>query len=211
MRARIDRWISRQAARPHGLVAPLIGRWLEWENSAINEAALAVLASGDEAVLEVGCGPGWALARLATRNPRLLAAADVSAAMIRRAARRTKALRALHDAGRLLMVQAPAEALPFTSQTFDAVLAVNALYFWQPPLRGLEEIYRVLRPGGRLVLALEAAEALEAVGATASTGFAVHSPATVESLCRQVGFGTVRVSTPRAGPVSIFVVEATVP
>jgi SAM-dependent methyltransferase len=212
MRRLVDRWLSGQAAQPRGLIAPLIGRWLERENAAINAAALAALAPRPhEAVVEVGCGPGWALARLAEEQPSRLAAVDVAPAMVRRAARRTATLRSLHRAGRLMVLSAPAEALPFAAESFDAALAVNAVYFWRPPLAGLRELRRVLRPGGRLVLALETPEALRTLGATATTGFTLAEPSEVGEWCVAAGFAAVTTSTP-LGPASVVrLVHASVP
>jgi SAM-dependent methyltransferase len=212
MRRFVNRWLSSQAARPRGLLAPLIGRWLERENVVINATALAALAQRPgEAVLEVGCGPGWALARLAEHHPNRLAAVDVAPAMVRRAARRTATLRSLSRAGRLMALGAPAEALPFADQSFDAALAVNAVYFWRPPLAGLRELRRVLRPGGRLVLALEAPEALRALGATPATGFTPAEPVDVGEWCVTAGFTAVTTTAPLGAGSVVHIVQARVP
>ncbi|MCH2234659.1 MAG: class I SAM-dependent methyltransferase [Crocinitomicaceae bacterium] len=40
--------------------------------------------------------------------------------------------------------------IPFNEKTFDHVLTVNTLYFWEKPYQLLEEIYKVLKPGGKL-------------------------------------------------------------
>lgn len=50
--------------------------------------------------------------------------------------------------------EAPAEALPFGSAEFDAVLSQFGLMFFQDRVGALREMWRVLRPGGRLVVAV---------------------------------------------------------
>src|SRR6266540_3559277 len=47
-----------------------------------------------------------------------------------------------------------AEALPSTDATFDLVLCNEGLQFFAQPMRALEEMRRVLRPNGRLALAI---------------------------------------------------------
>ena len=63
-------------------------------------------------------------------------------------------------AGRLSWTQALAEELPFPNASFDAVLCKGALDHFISPALALGEAARVLRPGGRLVLALANYDAL---------------------------------------------------
>jgi SAM-dependent methyltransferase len=49
-------------------------------------------------------------------------------------------------------VAARAEALPFPDATFDLVTCVGALHHVQSPTRALDEMARVVAPGGRVVL-----------------------------------------------------------
>jgi SAM-dependent methyltransferase len=212
MRDAINRWLNVQAARPNGALAPLIGRWLEFENRAINEAAIRTLKPrAGEAILEVGCGPGWALSRLALSDPERLAAVDPSAAMARRARRRTPRLRSLDRARRLDVRCAYAEALPFATASYDAAISVNAVYFWRPPLLALQELRRVIRGGGRLVLAVEAPEELADVGATAVAGFNILTPHEVCAICETAGFCRVTVERVIGSARRAYCINAMVP
>ena len=112
------------------------------------QAALAL--RGHEAVLDIGSGTGTLLAALAARHPAAhLAGLDADGRMLARA--RTK----LDAAPRVLLLQAYAQALPFRSAAFDVV--VSTLIFHHLPTAvkrtALAEVRRVLRPGGRLLLA----------------------------------------------------------
>jgi SAM-dependent methyltransferase len=44
------------------------------------------------------------------------------------------------------------ESLPFQPDAFDKALAINSMQVWPDPVAGLQEIWRVLRPAGRLAL-----------------------------------------------------------
>ncbi len=113
-------------------------------------------------VLELGCGPGVALAAVAERvGEGLVVGVDHSPVMIS-LARRCNA-RAV-AAGRVRLVCAPAEELLATAagnlsrsgapldEPFDAVLAVNSFGFWSEPDACLAGIQSLLRPGGQIAL-----------------------------------------------------------
>lgn len=51
--------------------------------------------------------------------------------------------------------------LPFKDKTFDAILTVNTIYFWQEPEQLINEIYRVLKPGGCCSIAFGQKEYME--------------------------------------------------
>jgi SAM-dependent methyltransferase len=69
----------------------------------------------------------------------------------------SKAMAARHRRARargLQVYQAEAEILPFADETFDFVLMVDVLCFVRDPVKSTEEAHRVLKPSGRIVLAL---------------------------------------------------------
>jgi ubiquinone/menaquinone biosynthesis C-methylase UbiE len=76
-----------------------------------------------------------------------LIAIDISPRMIERA--RTKARRA---AVNIRLVLTDAQRLAFADQTFDTVLTVCTFCSIPDPVQGLQELYRVLKPGGRLLM-----------------------------------------------------------
>lgn len=152
MAVRRPEFIARQSACPSGLLGRLIGHVMARETVTANETALELLelAPADH-VLEVGFGHGATIARVAAAvSGGLVAGVDPSAEMCRMAARRNR--RAVAR-GKVDLRQAPVEALPYPDGAFDKVLAVHTLYFWPDLVSPFREIARVLKVGGRLVLA----------------------------------------------------------
>ena len=125
------------------------------ENDPMNALAVDALApASDDRVLEVGFGPGAGLARLAAAVPDgCVEGVDHSAAMLDAARRRNRRAVA---AGRVRVQLGSVDVLPYEDQSFDGVIAVNNHQFWRDPLADLREIVRVLRPGGRVVVAVRA-------------------------------------------------------
>jgi ubiquinone/menaquinone biosynthesis C-methylase UbiE len=99
-------------------------------------------------ILDVGCGTGYLLGRLAARAPQaeVLAGIDAAPAMIE------VATAAGADA-RLSFVVGTAERLPWPEASFDLVVSTTSFDHWADQRARLAECARVLAPGGCLVLA----------------------------------------------------------
>jgi arsenite methyltransferase len=148
-------YLSGQAARPQGPVGRLLARIWVTETAAVNDVAVDLLAArSDGTLLEIGFGPGRTLGRLAAGGARVIGV-DVSAAMLALAAARNADL---HAAGLIELHQGDGTTLPAAGHSVDAVLAVHTVYFWPAPAATVAEAARVLRPGGRIVLAFRAGE-----------------------------------------------------
>jgi SAM-dependent methyltransferase len=145
-------WIARQAARPSGVLGWLVGRVMALETAEANRLALELLEPRrTDHVLEIGFGHGATIERLSRIvDEGVVAGIDVSDTMLRLASRRNCAAIAR---GRVQLSLGTVEHLPHRSEEFDGVLCVHTLYFWPQPQRAFAEIRRVLRPGGRFVLA----------------------------------------------------------
>lgn len=72
---------------------------------------------------------------------------DLSRRMVRIAAQKLAPY-----SGRVTLMHHAADALPFPADTFDLVTCLEALEFMPDPRRVLDELVRVLRPGGLLVI-----------------------------------------------------------
>jgi SAM-dependent methyltransferase len=101
-----------------------------------------------KSVLDVGCGDGTLAAEFARMQAALVVGCDPDPRMIAKAITQKTAAgsRASYLRGRI-------EHLPFRDQSFDVVTAVTVLCFVEDQSHAVKEMARVLRLGGRLVVA----------------------------------------------------------
>jgi ubiquinone/menaquinone biosynthesis C-methylase UbiE len=98
----------------------------------------------DENVLDVGSGAGWLVWLLAERVPEgRVIGMDISDEMVRRARRKYVAVE------NAMFVVGAADEIPWDANFFTHAISVESAYYWPDPVRGLREIHRVLREGGR--------------------------------------------------------------
>jgi ubiquinone/menaquinone biosynthesis C-methylase UbiE len=102
-------------------------------------------------MLDLGCGTGGFARALAQRLQAEVIGVDVAAHLLRHAAVHSPALP-------LRWVLGQAEALPLADQTVDRVLMSLVLHQIAHRQQALQEVYRVLRPGGRVLVRTVAPE-----------------------------------------------------
>lgn len=140
----LARRLASQLARPSGTAGRLLGNAMDIVNRRPLRLAVDMLAPlAGESILDAGCGTGAAMAEMLGRAPCHVTGVDASETMVAAARRRLGT--------RAECVRASLEDLPFAPVSFDAVLALNVLYFNDDANGMLRALHRVLRPGGRLI------------------------------------------------------------
>ena len=115
-----------------------------WRRFLVSQLNLAPQAS----VLDVCTGTGLVAIDIARRKGCRVVGVDLSGRMIEQAQRNVQSLRL---APSVALVKGRAESLPFSDQSFDAVVFTFLFRYVRDPQATLCELSRVLRPGGQLV------------------------------------------------------------
>ncbi len=195
-----------QVEHPKGMLGPLTGWTMRCLNAGMNQAAVEVLApQPNDRILEIGFGPGDAIARLARQiNTGLIAGVDHSQTMVVQASRRNA-----HsiDRGLVKLHHGIIWNIPYPNTTFDRVFAVNSFQFWTQPERDLEKIFYLLKPGGRLLIVIRVQDAHSQLDfAGAGLGATVVERAVQAATA--VNFENVRTQRRSAYPFPAVCVEA---
>ena len=106
-------------------------------------------ASPGMKILEEGCGPGSFAADITECD---LTCLDPSVEMLKVCRKRVDAARAERNESPAEYVEAIAEDMPFEDNLFDRVFCLFSFRDFKDKRKGLEEIFRVLKPGGQLVI-----------------------------------------------------------
>lgn len=143
----------RQAMMPHGWAGRIFGKSMDLLNRhAFKAAAKGLAVQPGDSILEIGFGTGALVQMLSERSAvSFVAGVDPSPLMLETASRRNR--RAIAS-GRVKLRSGDASRLDWPDETFNKVCAVHSFQFWADPDECLREVYRVLRPGGLLLLIL---------------------------------------------------------
>lgn len=129
-------------------------------NAYLYDATLNIMQpANNEAILEIGFGNGKFFDKIFARAGGLeLAGLDFSEKMVEEAIKNNADQLA---SGKLQLHYGNSDHLPFADNSFDKVFCINVVYFWDSPARHLEEIWRVLKPGGKFYSIIRSKESIQ--------------------------------------------------
>ncbi|MGA9306183.1 MAG: class I SAM-dependent methyltransferase [Candidatus Sulfotelmatobacter sp.] len=143
-----------QCQKPSGW----LGRFVLWNmnsrHSKVTDWGLSHISiEKDATVLDVGCGGGRTVSKLAAAAPQgKVYGIDYSSESVA-IANRTN--RQWIDMARVEIREASVSQLPFPAGTFDLVTAVETHFWWPDLPADMREVLRVLKPGGTLIIIAE--------------------------------------------------------
>jgi SAM-dependent methyltransferase len=194
-----ERFVDAIARRPSGW----LGRRTYGDAPKAHEASFRAVMewlgpiTGQEC-LEIGFGGGVLVERTLVAGATRVAGIDHSPDMVKVARQRNGAAVA---SGRADLRLGDAGSLPWPEHSFDAAFSANVFFFVEEPERALGELFRVLRPGGRLVIATMGAPlpapSLRRWWLYGPMGQAlrVYTDAEMAAMYEQAGFREVRVES----------------
>lgn len=181
-----------------------LGRWLlrgmNKGHSRVTDWGLSHFTiPHDGAILDAGCGGGRTVAKLAAASgsgrvcgldhsaDSVSVAANTNAPMVR--------------AGRVEIRQGSVSQLPYASDTFDLVTAVETIYFWPDLPADVREVWRVVKPGGSFAMICEVYKGAPAAMSrmvekhASKAGMNVLTPEEHRTLLEGAGFVEIQVFT----------------
>jgi ubiquinone/menaquinone biosynthesis C-methylase UbiE len=163
-------------------------------------------------LVDVGCGPGYLVFLIAQKCPSLqVIGVDISSEMVETAARQALSL----DLGKRVTFRlGDSQQLPFEDGELDFVVSSLSLHHWSQPEQALQEIQRVLKPGGQFLIfdlrrdaprlfygllrfaqRVVLPDALRRVDEPVGSALASYTPAEVEALFRKTSFREWKVKS----------------
>ncbi|TND09425.1 MAG: type 11 methyltransferase [Bacteroidetes bacterium] len=144
--------IAAQLRKPSGEDGIKTAEMMNRGNLHMHHSTLAVLhAEAGDNILEIGMGNGFFVKDILAKSPQIqYTGCDFSALMVQES---EKINAGWISKGQAKFMLADVASLPLEDNTFNKIFTINTIYFWENENAVLQEIKRVLKPGGKLMIA----------------------------------------------------------
>jgi ubiquinone/menaquinone biosynthesis C-methylase UbiE len=179
-----------QVSRPTGFFGKLLSRGMAWGHRSFYKNTARILnLKNDDKYLEIGFGSGLFIKKY-VRHVSHIDGLDYSEDMVKLASSINKDL---IDSGKAEFITGDASALPWKDAEFSVVVGIETFFFWSEPEASLKEIFRVLIPGGRLVIemAYNKDDGRDHAKQIEKYGLKLYSTEEMVSLLKEAGFSDV--------------------
>ena len=174
-----------QCARPEGALGRVMLSFMNYTHGPLTNWGLGLLNVQDGwTMLDVGCGGGFTIRRLLKRSKDAqVYGIDISEESVAKA----KKVNAEVLDKQVFITQGSAEKLPYEDKKFDLVTAVETVYFWPNLPDCLQEVRRVLKPGGKFAILVEVVDS-DSKWTSVVEGMTAYSPEDLKKLLDDAGF-----------------------
>ncbi|MEI2739741.1 MAG: class I SAM-dependent methyltransferase [Chitinophagaceae bacterium] len=151
--------MAKQLRRPSGAMGGKVGNMMNKANEFLYDFTLDVMSpSASQSILEIGFGNGRFFNKIFSKaNMLKVTGLDFSETMFKAASDNNKELIAT---GKLHLHFGSSDKLPFADNSFDKIFCINVIYFWDEPQQHLQEMFRVLKSGGRFYATVRTKESM---------------------------------------------------
>ena len=194
-----------QCARPEGFLGRVMLRFMNFGHAPLTNWGLSLVKIQDGwTMLDIGCGGGATLQRLLKRSKdAMVYGIDISEESVAKA----KKVNAEVLDKQVFVTQGSAEKLPYEDKKFDLVTAVETVYFWPDLPDCLQEVLRVLKPGGKFAILIEVING-DSMWTNVVEGMTVDSPEEMTTLLDDAGFIQTEVHRMKPSNATIIGVKA---
>jgi ubiquinone/menaquinone biosynthesis C-methylase UbiE len=202
----LTKYFASQLRQPSGLFGRYVmPGYLNRHNDKLNSFTFkSLLLQPDDQVLEVGFGGGALISKIVkVVTEGHITGVDLSNKAVEACSKRFESI---INKGLMDLHCASVDELPLAADIFTKVCAVNAIYFWPNPVSSLQQIRRVLRQNGLIIIGFKARSVLEKHKVT-QNGFSMYESNQVEALLKEAGFRDVRCNFEGSGDEQCIAAE----
>ena len=152
--------IASQLRKPHGASGIEVSDRMNDGIGPMNLHTLAVVNPSDrDNILEIGMGNGHFVKKIICQGSNIsYTGLDYSEDMIIYAKDKNASLL---NTGQVKFIHGNVQQMPFENNIFDTIFTVNTFYFWDEYSIVLQELKRVLKPTGKLIIAIRPKEVMD--------------------------------------------------